>query len=38
MNAARRILIMGNSGSGKSWLANRLAERREIHMVEPDGF
>lgn len=40
-----RIIIIGNSGSGKSWLANRLAALNDIDVVhlddvfwEPGGF
>lgn len=32
----KRILIIGNSGSGKSWLAARLAERLTIREVNLD--
>ncbi len=40
-----RILIFGNSGSGKSWLASKLAEKLQLkvihfdkHFWEPGGF
>jgi adenylate kinase family enzyme len=32
----KRILIIGNSGSGKSWLAAQLAERLTIREVNLD--
>lgn len=32
----QRILIIGNSGSGKSWLAARLAEQLTIREVNLD--
>ena len=32
----KRILIIGNSGSGKSWLAARLAEQLTIREVNLD--
>jgi len=33
---ARRFLIIGNSGSGKSWLASRLAEKLGLAHVDLD--
>ena len=44
-NNFNRILIIGNSGSGKSWLASQLSEKLQYktihfdkHFWEPGGF
>ena len=34
----RRIVVFGTTGSGKSWLAERLAAERGLHLVELDGL
>jgi adenylate kinase family enzyme len=33
-----RILILGNSGSGKTWLGNKLAQRLKAPVIELDGL
>jgi adenylate kinase family enzyme len=32
----KRVVVFGTTGSGKSWLAERLAERRRLRVVELD--
>ncbi len=34
----RRIVVFGTTGSGKSWLAERLAAERGLHLVELDAL
>jgi adenylate kinase family enzyme len=38
MIGSQRILILGNSGSGKTWLANKLAQRLKVTVVELDSL
>ncbi|MFT8646533.1 MAG: hypothetical protein ABF854_19360 [Gluconacetobacter sp.] len=38
MTVSPRILILGNSGSGKTWLANRLARHFAIPAIELDAL
>lgn len=33
-----RVFIVGNSGSGKSWLAQQLAQRRQYPVFHLDDF
>jgi adenylate kinase family enzyme len=34
----RRVVVFGTTGSGKSWLAERLAERHRLRLVELDAL
>lgn len=38
MALGTRISVIGNSGSGKTWTASRIAERLGLHHVELDGW
>lgn len=38
MISGQRILILGNGGSGKTWLANKLAQRLKIAAIELDSL
>ena len=38
MTSSQRVLILGNGGSGKTWLANKLAQRLKIAAVELDSL
>ena len=38
MMSTQRILILGNGGSGKTWLANKLAQRLKIAAIELDSL
>jgi len=35
-NELERVLIMGNSGSGKSWLATRISEINKLPVTDLD--
>jgi adenylate kinase family enzyme len=34
----KRVVVFGTTGSGKSWLANRLAEREGLRVIELDAL
>jgi len=34
----RRVVVFGTTGSGKSWLAERLAERHGLRLIELDAL
>jgi adenylate kinase family enzyme len=38
MIGSQRVLILGNSGSGKTWLANKLAQRLKVAVIELDSL
>jgi adenylate kinase family enzyme len=38
MTNSHRIVIFGNAGSGKSWLANRLAQQLQVAAIELDSL
>jgi adenylate kinase family enzyme len=38
MLGGQRVLILGNSGSGKTWLANALAQRCKVPVIELDSL
>ena len=34
----KRVVVFGTTGSGKSWLANRLAQREDLRVIELDAL
>ncbi len=36
MTESKRILIIGNSGSGKTWLGRALSERKKLPLFHMD--
>lgn len=38
MKQFERILIIGNSGSGKTWLRNALSQSRQLPLFHMDGI